>query len=673
MVFGSIAAIVIGSNINIRPSYSKDLSWWDNNCVLPDGYTSISDIVASGSSTTYTTRGTITSIEGNYMFIQSQGVGLRVDSSSSLNSYSVGNVVDVTGKRNLYYKLVRLQSATVSLYSETNPTPVVPVITTAADCLKNIPADGRAVYAKVTDIEYSLDQSGGTVKFDNCGNGVMAGCEVSVIRSYIENELFEYSGSLCFTGIVSTYNSTQQLRITGTDCLTMEYTSNIPVTSISVSPNNEHIFAGESLQMSATVLPLNATSRRLNWSTTSGASINNDGLFTSSTPGTYTVTATAIDGSGVYGTAQVVVDELTYGYVIENPQQNGDILGPLYVPGSLDKPSVSYLEMIKEYGDAILFDFGDFEMLIDGGNTEDMSNVMAAVNNACEDHELELLVTTHAHADHIGGIRYKTNFENYGGLTSIKYIVDSGCTYTTSTYKTYESMRNAYVAQGTTYFSIYEMINNSTSNYPNEFLICDGVTLKFLDTGSYLPYNEPVGEDINETSVSALLSIGNTRYFLCGDITNSTSSGSIENFIINTYGNTGLWSEDTYNVVKANHHCSGTHGSNSDAWVAGTMPDVVVISASIISDNRTSSGVTTKQHPNNNSLNRYVSYTDKVYCNMINGTITLTHNSINSTPTMSFAGRTIDYYDNGVIVSRTAEKNLRFVDSAFYSKSKNLK
>jgi uncharacterized protein YjdB len=60
-------------------------------------------------------------------------------------------------------------------------------------------------------------------------------------------------------------------------------------------------------QVTATVLPTNATDKSLTWTITGPATINQSGLVTATGNGTATVTATAKDGSGVFGTLPVVI------------------------------------------------------------------------------------------------------------------------------------------------------------------------------------------------------------------------------------------------------------------------------------------------------------------------------------------------------------------------------
>jgi uncharacterized protein YjdB len=66
----------------------------------------------------------------------------------------------------------------------------------------------------------------------------------------------------------------------------------------------------QSLQMSATVTPDDATDKTVTWSVTNGtgsATIDSNGLLTGTAKGTVTVTATANDGSGITGTLEVTV------------------------------------------------------------------------------------------------------------------------------------------------------------------------------------------------------------------------------------------------------------------------------------------------------------------------------------------------------------------------------
>lgn len=73
------------------------------------------------------------------------------------------------------------------------------------------------------------------------------------------------------------------------------------VTKISISGDSE-VQVGKTIQLSADVLPTDATNTKINWSVTDNggsATIDSDGILTGVTTGKVTVKATAADGSGV--------------------------------------------------------------------------------------------------------------------------------------------------------------------------------------------------------------------------------------------------------------------------------------------------------------------------------------------------------------------------------------
>jgi uncharacterized protein YjdB len=63
-------------------------------------------------------------------------------------------------------------------------------------------------------------------------------------------------------------------------------------------------------QVKAAILPLDATDKSLTWVISSGmgkATVDSNGLVTAVANGTVTVKATANDGSGVFGTLDIII------------------------------------------------------------------------------------------------------------------------------------------------------------------------------------------------------------------------------------------------------------------------------------------------------------------------------------------------------------------------------
>ena len=90
----------------------------------------------------------------------------------------------------------------------------------------------------------------------------------------------------------------------------LEITVNsIPVTSISVSGSSATVEEESTLQLTVSVLPNNATNKTVTWSSNhdSIATVNTDGLVTGVSVGEAKITATANDGSSVYGYIDITV------------------------------------------------------------------------------------------------------------------------------------------------------------------------------------------------------------------------------------------------------------------------------------------------------------------------------------------------------------------------------
>jgi uncharacterized protein YjdB len=86
----------------------------------------------------------------------------------------------------------------------------------------------------------------------------------------------------------------------------------VPVTGITISPDNNVVGVGSTVNLTATVSPDNATNKTVNWSSDnpSLASVDSSGTVTGREPTgdkSVTITATAADGSNKTGTATVHV------------------------------------------------------------------------------------------------------------------------------------------------------------------------------------------------------------------------------------------------------------------------------------------------------------------------------------------------------------------------------
>jgi beta-lactamase superfamily II metal-dependent hydrolase len=311
--------------------------------------------------------------------------------------------------------------------------------------------------------------------------------------------------------------------------------------------------------------------------------------------------------------------------------------------------NVYSIEMHDQYGDATLFDYGNYEILVDGGAQPDGPYVKAALDAYVTDHVLDMLVVTHAHSDHYGGLISTSTWSN---ITSITTIVDYG--YTGASYTSgYRSIRSSYVSKGSEYHPITELIMHSDGIYH----ISERMSLQFLNTNCYVA---PGGatDDPNTTSICFLLTFDNTVFYMNGDSTIDADNGVRGNY-------PGLISADQVVVSKGAHHASDSNGSNGATFLRLFLkPDYVFISAAIDEVNQTSSGMVEAQHPHYAALTRFSVFTDQVYWNGINGTLTI--HSDGTAITISGATRTLDYYVQGAVVNRASEKNLTIFESQWY-------
>ena len=81
------------------------------------------------------------------------------------------------------------------------------------------------------------------------------------------------------------------------------------VTSVSLSPTSETLVVGKKLQLTATVLPTDATNQQITWTSSqpSVATVDENGLVKALAAGTTEITATAADGSGKSGKCTITV------------------------------------------------------------------------------------------------------------------------------------------------------------------------------------------------------------------------------------------------------------------------------------------------------------------------------------------------------------------------------
>lgn len=334
--------------------------------------------------------------------------------------------------------------------------------------------------------------------------------------------------------------------------------------------------------------------------------------------------------------------------------------------------TLTSIEMCDHYGEAILIQYGNYDILIDSGNPLDASHVKDVLNTKVGDKTLDLLIVTHPHGDHFGGIIN-------GALDTMKIemIVDYGYTYVTSDdgdvnnssyVATYTNWRNMRVNEGTKYYSVLEAL----SAIPTVTISKDdNCYLKWLKNDYYVsndqvfPNSKVPTDNPNTTSVSCYLQYKYWNIVLCGDIDSSYAEPSI----VKNHPNLFKGKQDRV-ILKATHHgSSSSMGSSFLEWchaemmfVSAAMVDIVCIPNQVT----LGSGKEHQSHPDKSTLRRMTNWTENIYWNGINGDLTIKIDGVNDAR-VSGQGRNKNYYKtDGTAASVEDEKNVKLVDSEFY-------
>jgi len=244
-------------------------------------------------------------------------------------------------------------------------------------------------------------------------------------------------------------------------------------------------------------------------------------------------------------------------------------------------------------GDAILLRTpGNGWYLIDGGDRNSSwscgEDRILPLLDSLGVRELDGIVATHPHADHIGGLIAVLQEIPVGT------VWDSGYPYTTQTYEDY---LEAVVANGCDFVE------------PNrgDLLDWDGLlTVECLHPVD--PTTCDGGDPVNNASIVLRITFGDVSMLFTGDL--ETDGG--EEVILEALAE-GIIDDLTADVLKVGHHGSGT--STSQAWLDAVQPSIAAIEVGIGN---------TYGHPDAAVIQRLVSFGADIYRTDLDGTFLLT-------------------------------------------------
>jgi len=338
-----------------------------------------------------------------------------------------------------------------------------------------------------------------------------------------------------------------------------------------------------------------------------------------------------------------------------------------------DDLTLTSIEMCDYYGECTLLQYGDYDLVIDSGSEADAYHVKEVLDAKIKDKTIDLLIVTHPHGDHFGGIIA-------GALSDLRVntIVDYGYTYNpndnsgkidNSDYvKAYTSWRDKLIQGGTTYYPVLEALKEiPTVNISKE----NDCYLKWLKNDYYVakgqvfPNSAVPSDNPNTTSVSCYVQYKKWNIVLCGDIDSSFAEMSI------LTNHSKLFKGNERVMLKATHH--GSSSSMGSAFLDWCHPELMYVSAAMVDNvcipNQVAlgSGKEVQSHPSKSTLKRMTNRTNNIYWNGINGDLTITVDGVNDA-NITGSGRKKNYYKtDGSEASIEDEKNVKLVDSAFYS------
>ena len=223
--------------------------------------------------------------------------------------------------------------------------------------------------------------------------------------------------------------------------------------------------------------------------------------------------------------------------------------------------------------DSVLIKSNDDTVLIDAGNRNDGENLVNYIKNDLKINDIDIVIGTHPHEDHIGGM---------------SYIIDSF------------DIGKIYLPDVTSNAKFFETLLDSIESKDYKISIPKiGEKIKLNNLVFNVLSVDDNDKNINDCSIVLKLNYLDTKYLFMGDASKSVEKKLLDKDI-------------KADVIKIGHH--GSSYSSSKKFLESVNPNIAIISVG--KDNK-------YKHPTNNVLNTLNNLNIKYYRTDIDGTIKL--------------------------------------------------
>jgi len=225
-------------------------------------------------------------------------------------------------------------------------------------------------------------------------------------------------------------------------------------------------------------------------------------------------------------------------------------------------------------GDSIFIDTSNMDVLIDAGSSSASSTVLDYLNDLNITH-IHLMIATHAHADHIGGLVGVLN-----SAITIDEVIVNNQTHTSVTYTNFITLAQTHII--------------TVAQRGQTFILTETTNLTVLNPTQPLEFG-----DLNDNSIVVKLQAGNTSFLFTGDAEEDSEQSMIDAGI-------NLKSD----ILKVGHH--GSHSSTTQAFLDLVSPSYAIISAG---------EGNTYGHPHNETIQKLLTKGATIYGTITSGTI----------------------------------------------------